>query len=112
MFGLEYAMTRSTPFPRTYGDVVVVTLLLQCAAWMLCLVAQPRMDSFEHDGGLMLNWRTWTVSCCVYWFCFLIALLTKPASRSLWQMRCLAFAYPVLFVTVAALLWRFIRSEP
>jgi hypothetical protein len=89
----------------------VLSVIFQGAAWLLCFVVQDASGSLEHSGGVTLNGRTWCVSCSLYWLAFLIALLITRDRPIRWLLRCLAFAYPVMFVAAAALLWRFLTNE-
>ena len=104
-------MTNVRPSLQSYGDVAVLSVIFQGAAWLLCFVVQGPSDSLDHSGGIMLNWRTWRVLCSLYWVAFLIALLATRDRPVRWLLRCLAFAYPILFAAMAALLWRFLTEQ-
>ena len=57
----------------------------------------------EVSGGMVLNWRVWTLSCSAFWFGFLLVFLTRRESPSPWRLLYTALAFPILFITAACL---------
>ncbi len=96
-------MKRAINIPRSYGYAVVLGLMFQASAWLLCAVHQAGSGQSEISGGIALNWRTWTISTCLYWFGFLAVFMTKREGPSLWRLVYTGLAFPVLFVAAARL---------
>jgi hypothetical protein len=94
-------MRQAINIPRSYGYAVVLALMFQVSAWLLCAVHQSGSGEAETSDGIALNWRTWIISTCIYWLGFVAVFLTKREGPSLWRLVYTGLAFPVLFVAAA-----------
>ena len=101
-FGIV-AMAKSIHVPKSYGFALILSLMLQVSSWLICFVAGSMYGPAEVSGGMVLNWRVWTLSCSAFWLGFLLVFVTRRESPSLWRLLYTGLAFPILFITAAYL---------
>ena len=93
-------MTKSTQLLRGYSYAVNLSLMFQVSAWARCFV-NGMYGPPEISGGTLLNWRTWFISCGLYWLGFLGIFLTRRENPPAWRVIYTGLAFPALFIAAA-----------
>ena len=94
-------MAKSTYIPQPYSNALVLSLVFQVLAWLACYIAGPAFQFVGTSDGLLLNWRSWIISCCVFWFGFLAIFFTQREKPSRWRLLYVRFGFPILFFVAA-----------
>lgn len=98
-------MTKTRELLHSYGYALVLTLMFQGSTWAMCFV-NGMYGPPEISGGVLLNWRTWFISCGLYWLGFLGIFLTRRDNPPAWRVLYTGLAFPAMFVAAALLIPR------
>ncbi len=98
---------------RSYDPALVLSLMFQLSAWLMCFFndCTYRYDSADLASPMVLNWRTWFISCGVYWLGFLVVFLTQRRRPAAWRRLYTGVAFPCLFIAAAFLVRRFYGAD-
>jgi hypothetical protein len=94
-------MAKSTHIPQPYGDALVLSLVFQVLAWLACFIAAPTFRFAGSSDEFLLNWRSWIISCSVFWFGFLVVFLTQREQPSRWRLLYVRYGFLFLFFVAA-----------
>ena len=94
-------MAKSTHIPQPYGDALVLSLVLQVLAWLACFIAGPFHGFASIDDAFLFNWRSWIISCSIYWFGFLAVFFTQREKPSQWRLFYVRYGFLILFFVAA-----------
>jgi hypothetical protein len=105
-------VTNNKELLHSYGYALVLSLMFQVSAWVMCLFNMP----MEHEpvrvsGWILINLRMWFISCSLYWLGFLAVFFTRRENPSIWRVLYTGLAFPALFIAVASLVPRFYGAD-
>ena len=105
-FGDVRPMTRIGELLHWSGYGVVLSLMFQVSAWVVCFFNGSMYGPAQVSGGVLLNWRVWFISCAAYWLGFLGVFLTRRQRPPPWRVLYTGLGFPALFIAAAILVPR------
>ena len=94
-------MAIGTHITKPYSEALLLSLVFQVLAWLACFYSGSSFGRSDISGGFLLNWRSWIISCCIYWFGFLAVFFTRRERFSFWRLCYVRYGFPILFIVAA-----------